>query len=96
MRHLKEKHAYHLLSELYIPIKQTLANNGFFSDYFKEHKKVIEEIENSQDVAFAMPEELRSRLSREFVSKAMRKYKEMKVMMEKPLFDLYEEKESNE
>ena len=96
MRHLKEKHAYHLLSELYIPIKQTLANNGFISDYFKEHKKVIEEIEKSPDVAFAVPEELRNRLSREFVSKAIRKYKGMGVMMEKPLLDLYEERESNE
>lgn len=96
MRHLKDKHAYHLLSELYMPVRQTLANNGFFSDYFKEHKKVIEEIESSPAIAFAMPEELRNRLSREFVSKALRKYKEMGVIMEKPLFDLFEERESNE
>lgn len=85
-----------MLSELYIPVRQTLANNGFCSDFFREHKKVIEEIESSPAMVFDMPEELRSRLSREFVSKAMRKYKEMGVIMEKPLFDLYEERESNE
>lgn len=96
MRHLKDKHEYHLLSELYLPVRQTLANNGFHSDFFRDHKKVIEEIESSSAIAFSMPEELRSRLPREFVSKAMRKYKEMGVIMDKPLFDLYEERESNE
>ena len=96
LKHLKDKHAYHLLSELYMPVRQTLANNGFLSDFFKEHKKVIEEIEHSPDTAFPMPEELRSRLSREFVSHALRKYKEMRIIMEKPIFDLYEEREDNE
>lgn len=93
---MRDKHAYHLLSELYIPVRKTLANNGFFSDFFKEHKKVIQEIEKSPDIAFPVPEELKNRLSQTFVSQALRKYKEMGIMMEKPLFDLYEERHSDE